>query len=711
MKIQAAATPATGKLSLVANGVFLGDRIEAAAGEKPNRRTFRIVAYTGVPFRQWWSAIPVIIDFKGLKAKSSMPILLNHRQDEDSAVGQSDSATVQNGELVVTGTFHDPAGAPASAKVQQRADAGIQWQASVGGDPAKLERIEAGTTVKVNGREYTGPLLVARQTQIEEVSFVLLGADGNTSAIAAQGGIAMTFEKWLEAMGLDITTINAQQQTLLRAKFDAEVIAASNPVNPPPVPTPTPTPTPAVTSEQLTAQSVAQMRQQIADEMTRTNRVREICASHGNPTISITEAGAARQVNLDAHAIAAGWTTERVELEALRAARPTGAPFGYAVSAPAMNGNVIAAALAQSGGLSNPQRHFADQDLQAARQHFPRGIGLQQLLMAAARQHGYRGDSMRGDGAIRAVLQHAFRRIEAGFSTFSLPGILSNNANKFLLEGYMYVEQIWRRIAAIRPVNDFKTVTSYRMSGAFQFEKVGPTGELKHGAVSEDSFTNKADTYGKMFSITRTDIINDDLGALTAIPKRIGRGAGLELNNVFWTAFLANSNFFKTGNNNYYSGAGSALQSSSLATALAGFRNQKDKDNKILGAQPKILLAGPSNEVALLELMQSTNYNTGGSSTTTKVPNKNIWAGKFDPTISAYLEDTTIPGYSTTAWYLLAEPMDVPTIEVAFLNGVDSPTVETAEEDFDILGIQMRGYFDFGVGQQDYRGGNKSAGA
>jgi hypothetical protein len=49
-------------------------------------------------------------------------------------------------------------------------------------------------------------------------------------------------------------------------------------------------------------------------------------------------------------------------------------------------------------------------------------------------------------------------------------------------------------------------------------------------------------------------------------------------------------------------------------------------------------------------------------------------------------------------------------IEVAFLNGQESPTIETAEADFNVLGVQMRGYHDFGVALQDPRGGVKAKG-
>ena len=73
--------------------------------------------------------------------------------------------------------------------------------------------------------------------------------------------------------------------------------------------------------------------------------------------------------------------------------------------------------------------------------------------------------------------------------------------------------------------------------------------------------------------------------------------------------------------------------------------------------------------------------------------------------------NSSFTGYSTTAYYLLADPMDTAVIESCFLNGQQSPTIETADADFNQLGIQMRGYFDFGVTKQDYRGGVLMTGA
>jgi hypothetical protein len=78
--------------------------------------------------------------------------------------------------------------------------------------------------------------------------------------------------------------------------------------------------------------------------------------------------------------------------------------------------------------------------------------------------------------------------------------------------------------------------------------------------------------------------------------------------------------------------------------------------------------------------------------------------------VHGYLGNTQYTGNSTKAWFMLADPNDLPVIEVAFLNGQESPTIETAEADFNVLGVQMRGYHDFGASLQDYRGGVKVKG-
>jgi len=365
-------------------------------------------------------------------------------------------------------------------------------------------------------------------------------------------------------------------------------------------------------------------------------------------------------------------------------------------------------AAVMSASPSMAEKEYTPEQCEAVDKAGFRNIGLGEMLVHAARSNGWSGRSARND--IRGVLRAAFAPDiqAAGFSTVAISDTLSNVANKFLLAGFSAVEQSWRKIAATRTVQDFKTITSYRLTGDQVYEKVGPGGEIQHGKLADESFTNKADTYARMYGITRTDIINDDLGALTDIPRRLGRSAALTLNHHFWTEFMDHSSFFTSGNKNTMS---TALSSAGLTAGVLLFRDQTDADGFPLALQPAVLLVPPNLEVTAQELFVSTNLNSGGSSTTAKIPNVNVHAAKYEPVVSAYLNNSSYTGYSITAWYLLANPADLAAIEVVFLNGVETPTVESADADFNTLGIQMRGYHDFGVSKQEPRAAIKSTGA
>ncbi|HID22322.1 MAG TPA: hypothetical protein EYP14_07965 [Planctomycetaceae bacterium] len=367
---------------------------------------------------------------------------------------------------------------------------------------------------------------------------------------------------------------------------------------------------------------------------------------------------------------------------------------------------MIEAACLLTGRVEKIEAMFDGPTLDVATERFRGGIGLQELLLEAAWANGYTGRNFRDS---RAVLRFAFNpTLEAGFSTVDIGGILSNVANKFLLDGFFSVERTWRNITAVRNVSDFKTVTSYRLLGKDQYEQVSPGGELKHGTLGEEKYENKADTYGLVLAIDRRDIINDDLDAITTVPRKLGRGSGLKINDVFWSTFLANSTFFTATNNNYIEGANTALSINGLTDGEVTFMNQVDSDGKPIGIMPAILLVPPALSAIGSQLFNSTELRDTTANTRYSVSNPH--QGKFRVEVSRYQSNAQYTGNSDKAWYLLAEPTDLPVIEVAFLNGQESPTIETAEADFNKLGVQMRGYHDFGVALQDPRGGIKAKG-
>jgi hypothetical protein len=213
-----------------------------------------------------------------------------------------------------------------------------------------------------------------------------------------------------------------------------------------------------------------------------------------------------------------------------------------------------------------------------------------------------------------------------------------------------------------------------------------------------------------MLGLDRRDLINDDLGALTGAGRRLGRGGAVAFNNAFWTEFLDNSSFFTAGNNNVITGAGSALAIGSLEDADEKFRVQTDPDALPLGVEPRILLVPSSLRVTALNLMNST-MTVATTTANAPLPANNPFVGAYRVVSSPYLQNSSYTGNSATAWYLLADPNDLPVIESVFLNGVQTPTVETADMDFNTLGISMRAFWDFGINLQEFRAGVRAAGA
>ena len=420
----------------------------------------------------------------------------------------------------------------------------------------------------------------------------------------------------------------------------------------------------------------------MADEATKTPAEEPITAAAVEATASVAvepkveakaiEAEPKKEKSMDE--IKAEITAEL--LGAIRAGRPA-APAVHVVEK--VDGpQVVEASLALAGGLANPEKHYDARTLEAAGRQ--RGLSLGEVLLKAARENGYDGGNRVSTGNIRQVLAHAF-------SSHDIGRVVSATYGKFLLSGFTAVESTWDRISSIRSVSDFKAVTGIRLNGGFEFEEVAPGGELKSADASDESRTIKAKTYGRISSIRREDIINDDLGALTAVPTRLGRGAALKLNSVFWTEYQNNNATFYAKET---AAGGNALSLASLKTAVGSYRKLKDPDGNPLGIMPSMLLVPPELEIAAAELMGSALiHGTNGAA-----PSTNVLAGRYQVVSSSYLS-------SASTWWLCANPADLPAMEVCFLNGQRVPTVEQADVDFNQLGIQVRGYFDFGVSKAE----------
>lgn len=437
--------------------------------------------------------------------------------------------------------------------------------------------------------------------------------------------------------------------------------------------------------EQMTEEQIR------AAERNRLGHIEAACKQLSGPRVEVLK-GKAIAEEISVVELQAGL------LELMRETRPAAPALHTGAGGGAASETVIeAAAVLSLLGEGEQTKAYDERTLEAADNL--RGLGLQELIVCAA--------------AVEGISLPRFRNqprqwLHAAFSTVSVPGILSSVATKVLIDSFDSIEQTWRVVAKRSPVKDFKTSPRYRLTADTKYELVAPDGELKHAKLGEETWSLKADTYGKMVGITRQTIINDDLGAFAQLPAALGRGAGLSLNEIFWTEFMDNATFFTDVRNNYAEGAETPLSIDSLTVAEAMFLDQVDGDGHPIGIPPKTLLVPTDLNAVASQLVKSLEMRDPGSSS--KVLIINPHAGKFTAVSSTYLKNSNYPGFSTKAWYLLADPNVLPVIEVAFLDGRESPTIETAAANFSTLGIEMRGFHDVAVSKADYKGGVKMKG-
>ena len=539
---------------------------------------------------------------------------------------------IEAGQLIVEGEILASNGN--ADQVAALAAAGYQFQASVGADVRRHQKFDADAAATVNGATHVGPLRVVKASALREVSFVTLGADSQTS-------VAIAAEEVAEESPMAHDANSTPDQATAKSEAPA-IVAGGAPIN-----------------ETLPVNAKGGDGASLGDNQPAMDALR-------------------KQIVADIRAEFLG---------VARSERPA-APAVHVVANVAPTAEVIEASFALQGSLPGVESQYDAKVLEAAHKA-RRELSLGEVIVQAAVANGYDGARRLNAATLRPILA-------AAWATHSISGILSNTANKFLLAGFNGVESAWRSISTVRSVNDFKTLTSYRLNGGFKFDKVANGGELKNASASEESRTISAETYGIMTSVTRTDLINDDLGALTAVPQRIGRGGALKLNDVFWADFVDDASFFTSGRGNLSAGS-LALSLANLKALATKFRKLKDPDGNPVAVEPRILLVPVDLELAAAEIMGSTLIQSGA---TGGQPDRNVLAGRYQVVASTYLTNTT-------DYYLLASPADMPVMEVAFLNGVQSPIVETAEADFNTLGVQMRGYFDFGVAKAEYLAGVK----
>ncbi|HKW84872.1 MAG TPA: peptidase, partial [Burkholderiaceae bacterium] len=117
-------------------------------------------------------------------------------------------------------------------------------------------------------------------------------------------------------------------------------------------------------------------------------------------------------------------------------------------------------------------------------------------------------------GMDRMQLATAILNFRSGgmLSTSDFANLLANVANKRLRSGYEENVPSYARWARRAPdAPDFKSMSIVNLAGAPDLLQVNEHGEFKYGAMTDGKETYSLLTYGRIVSLTRQALINDDL--------------------------------------------------------------------------------------------------------------------------------------------------------------------------------------------------------
>lgn len=622
-------------------------------GETTPSRRFAILGYTGAVIERWYGR--VIIDLEGMRLDSRLPALRDH--EVDHIVGWVDSHSIDASGLQLRGVFSKTS--KDSQEVLALADEGFPWQASIGVWAESVEEVEPGVAVQVNGRELAGPLTIWRKTYVREISFVPIGADENTAAVSLAA----------EERNMDKTQIPAAPQG------EPENLSAT-----PATPTVSgPAPAAAPAADALAA--ARSERERIVDIM-------RLCATHGISTEDQT-AMISDGLSMD---------DARARVLDLLAKRPGGQPLGVVETGVDESDKFRAAAI---DGLHMALGGRVEKPAPGAESF--RSMSLGRLLRLSLRRAGVGNvDYLSPDQAARKFMGDQSLRLSASTSDFT--HILGNVLNRQLREGAQAMPQTFTAWTSRTTADDFRERYSVALSDIPALPQVLENGEYPVLQMADSGERYKIYKHGGIFRVSLEMMVNDDLGAFSSLARKMGSAWEVTKGNLVYGLLLSATAKMADGKSLFDAAHGNLMTTGEriTATALAGARKlmrlQKAPQGTPLNIAPTYLIVGAEYENEALVLLRSTALPDGNSATF------NQWQG-LTPIVESRLDAAG----ATVPWFLAANPVLAPTIEVAYLDNMEG--VEVFEEpEFLTDGLAYKARGIMGVGAIDWRGMVKNPG-
>lgn len=526
---------------------------------------------------------------------------------------------------------------------------------------------------------------------LDKMESVLIPAYAEKTGKSAEEIAAMLEdETWMSgsecvAQGFaDQTTPSLQAMACIQSKrieeFEKMPATIRNMITPPrntnprepvnPVNQPQPTPAPVVDENTIRAQVVAEQK-------ARVNGIKDLFAMFGGKHLEL-QASCVGDVECTV-----AMAKDKLLAELGKDTTPSNKNNQSHIYAG--NGNIVGDGIRKS---LMARAGYEDQE----KDNFYNGMTLRELARMALTERGIGVSGLNPVQMVGLALTH---------STSDFGNILLDVSNKALLQGWEEATESFELWTKKGSLSDFKTAHRVGMGGFPSLRQVREGAEYKYVTTGDKGQTIALATYGEIFSVTRQAIINDDLNQLTDVPMKMGRAAKGTIGDLVYAVLTGNAKLsdgkalFHADHANLSTGA---ISVASLDDSRKLMRLQKE-GTRSLNIRPAFMLVPVALETLANQTIKSASVKGADVNSGIMNPIQNF----ADVIAEARLDDA-----DPKAWYLAAAKGS-DTIEVAYLNGVDTPYIDQ-QDGFTTDGIATKVRIDAGVAPLDYRGLTKSSG-
>jgi hypothetical protein len=330
---------------------------------------------------------------------------------------------------------------------------------------------------------------------------------------------------------------------------------------------------------------------------------------------------------------------------------------------------------------------------------------LVELLLKVANSSGGR---FTGHSDVEQMCKHIKN---VGYSTFDLPHFFSQVGSFLREERWKIAKPIAPQICKQGSNTDFKKARRFRMFGGQVWNEVAPDGKIDLWTAGDERYYDtNLKTHGALFTFTRQDVINDDIGALNEMMDIMVESASMmpdiELGKYLLVETEENSSgFWVEGANSIYSRAFNRTNLETTWNAMRTYTEPKEDFGwtQMLDDTWRII-HGPALDIAIFDIFKQ-SVIVGNTTANTIQGQQNFWYNKMDPLLFPQMTNTSVYGASpfvnAGTWILWPRSTQFAPYEITYLRGKKTPTIEAVDLPAEMLGFGVRGYWDFKINKRD----------